>query len=323
MKTKTDVLVIGGGQAGLCVGYYLAQKNESFLIVDAEKKVGNAWRKRYDNLKLLTPNRENSLPGLSIEGKASKFPTKNEFADYLESYSRHFKLPIKNSIEIKSLRKNRSLFVAKHTRGSIYAKKVIVATGPFQKPSTPAIPGTNSLSTFQLHTFFYKNSKGFPEGKTLVVGAGDSGIQIAQEISRKNIVTLSSSRKFVFKNRYDFLYNIALGILGPENTRKLVALLGIKRVNSSGLEEFLKKGKIVLKPKLVKINKNKFYFSDGTFGMFDNVVWATGYTLDYSWIKIADIFNQIGLYFVYPRKDYGFIRDLAPKAKRIVELIDG
>src|SRR5215468_283536 len=109
---RVETLVIGGGQAGLTVGYYLAQHGIPFLILDAHPRVGDAWRNRWDSLRLFTPNRYVSLPGMRFPGRGDQSATKDELADYLESYARHFRLPVRNGVRVDRLWKEDGRFVA-------------------------------------------------------------------------------------------------------------------------------------------------------------------------------------------------------------------
>src|SRR5215471_14603157 len=106
-----DTIVIGGGQAGLAVGYHLQRQHLPFLIIDANPRIGDAWRNRWDSLRLFSPARYCGLPGLPFPGQGDAFPTKDDMADYLQVYAKHFQLPIQNGIKVDTLTTDRGRFV--------------------------------------------------------------------------------------------------------------------------------------------------------------------------------------------------------------------
>lgn len=179
MRAEIDILIIGAGQAGLAAGYYLKQANKSFLILSKEKSIGDVWRNRYDSLVLFTPRWYSALPGLRLEGEPNGFATKNEIADYLARYAIHFDLPVQLNTEIRSMTKEKDFFIVRTNAMEFIAKKVIIATGPFQKPFIPDIASKVPHDMYQIHTADYKKPSDLKKGPVLVVGAGNSGAQIA------------------------------------------------------------------------------------------------------------------------------------------------
>ena len=330
-KNILSVLIIGAGQSGLTIASYLKEAGIPFLLVDQSKRIGDSWRNRYDSLSLLTPLVEDSLPGMSLNGDPMSFPTKDEMADYLEQYARHFSFPINLNTRVIKLSKENDLFTIKTNKGQYMAKEVIVATGPFQRPFIPNIPDAVPRRIFQIHSQQYKNTRQIPKGRVLVVGAGNSGAQIAMELANTHDVTLSTKRKLIFSSKYDFLYRVIAKVFKVEAVRKIVDAFTVRKVFVADLEELIKSKKIVLKQELKKIEDGKFFFKDKSSAEFDVVVWATGFQFDYSWITLKNAFNKQGdvlhkngasfipgLYFVYPEEAYGFIRDL-PKLARLRE----
>lgn len=187
----TDTLVIGGGQAGLCVGHELAERGRRFLIVDANPRTGDAWRNRWDSLSLFTPNWANSLPGLAIGGHDWDFPTKDELADYLESYAQHFELPVRHGTRVDRLGRDGDRFVATAGEDTIEADSVIVAMAAYQRPRRPAFAGELDPRITQLHVAEYRNPEQLRDGPVLVVGAGNSGAEIAKELVGDHEVMVS------------------------------------------------------------------------------------------------------------------------------------
>ena len=324
-----DVLIVGAGQSGLASAYYIKQRKLSFLLVDAHKRIGDSWRNRYDSLNLLTPNRENSLPGMPID-KPLSYATKNEFADYLEKYAKQFHFPIEQSTAIEALSLEKGMFVAKAQNKEFFAKRVVVATGAFQEPYIPPVLAQNLGGIFFCHSATYKNPKQIPKGKVLVVGAGNSGAQIASELATTHDVVLSSRRRIVFGSRYDMFYLIAVSLLPMEQIRKIIDLFSVRKIFVPELEILLKNKKVILKSEVKTIKDNRVYFSDGTSDSFASIIFATGFTFDFDWIFIKEAFDSNhkpisplgasvvkGLYFVYHEKDEGFIRDLASRVRYI------
>jgi len=186
------VLIIGGGQAGLALGYHLQRAGLPFLIVDAAPEVGHAWRSRYDSLKLFTPAKRNALPGLPFPAAPEHYPSKDEVADYLAAYAQTFDLPLKLGVRATSLTFDGDMYTAHTSAGTLHALQVVIATGPFGTPWTP--DASRHLTLPQLHSSAYRRPAQLPPGEVLVVGSGNSGAQIAEELTATHPVTLALGR---------------------------------------------------------------------------------------------------------------------------------
>ncbi len=195
MTTIIDVLIIGAGQAGLALGYHLQKTPLSFQLVEGNERIGDSWRKRYDSLVLFTPRAYSALPGLPLPGDPAGYAGKDEAADYLETYARHFNLPVLTGIRIEALEydNNGSVFLAETSTGSnIAARAVVLATGAFQKQIIPALAGQLSEDVRQFTSENYKNAAQVPPGTVLVVGDGASGRDIASDLQASHTVILSA-----------------------------------------------------------------------------------------------------------------------------------
>src|SRR5690348_7963435 len=189
--TPLDVLVIGAGQAGLAMGYHLAQSGRSFQVVDAGAEIGQAWRSRWDSLRLFTSGRYDSLPGLPFPAAPDTYPGKDDVASYLQAYAAKFNLPVRLNTSVTSLTTSGGGYVAKAAGEALEARQVVVATGPFQVPFIPLIADALGPGVHQIHSAHYRHPQNVPPGKVLVVGAANSGCQIAQELSATHRVELS------------------------------------------------------------------------------------------------------------------------------------
>ncbi|HET9157044.1 MAG TPA: NAD(P)/FAD-dependent oxidoreductase, partial [Myxococcaceae bacterium] len=184
-KEHLDVLVIGGGQAGLSVGYHLARRGvKKFLILDANGRVGDAWRQRWDSLRLFTPAKYDGLDGMPFPAPPRHFPTKDEMADYLEAYARRFTLPIRNGVRVDGLLKDGDRYVVTSGARRFVAREVVVAMANYQRPKLPAFAGELDPSIVQLHSSAYRRPAQLREGTVLLVGAGNSGAEIAIELRK-------------------------------------------------------------------------------------------------------------------------------------------
>ena len=187
-----DVIVIGAGQSGLAIGRQLQQRGRSFLIVDAGPETGHVWRSRWDSLTLFTAARYSGLPGLPFPGDPDSYPTKDAVAQYLQHYATTFGLPIRHNTRVTRVTRDGAGFTV-HTDGeTFHAAQVVVATGPFQIPVIPAVADAIGPDIVQLHSSAYRNPEQLPAGPVLVVGAANSGVQIAAELHRTRPVTLAT-----------------------------------------------------------------------------------------------------------------------------------
>ena len=188
-----DVIGIGAGQAGLALGHYLAPAARTSLLLDAGPEVGHSWRTRWDSLRLFSPAQYDSLPGLPFPAPADTHPTKDEVADYLAAYARHFALPVRlNSPVVRLRREDDGTFAVTTPTETLRARQVVVATGPFQTPSVPALADQLDPRVPQLHSAAYRNPGQVPGGgRVLVVGAANSGLQIAAELGATQEVTVA------------------------------------------------------------------------------------------------------------------------------------
>ncbi|MER8476713.1 NAD(P)-binding domain-containing protein [Mesorhizobium sp. M1163] len=147
---RLDVLVIGAGQVGLATGYHLKRKSLDFYIIEQSTRIGDAWRKRYDSLTLFTPRALSALPGLQLAGDADGYPSRDEFADYLQDYAARWRLPVATGVRVVELARDGGDFLAMLSDGSTArSRSVVVATGGFQKPARPAIAAGFNASVVQ------------------------------------------------------------------------------------------------------------------------------------------------------------------------------
>ena len=199
-----DVVVIGGGQAGLAMGYFLARQGRRFVILEAGESVGAAWRGRWDSLVLFTPRRYSALAGLAFPGDPDGYPTRDDVIAYLERYAEAFDLPVEPNSPVRSLgRAEDGRFAIGLADRRISADSVVVATGPFQAPNTPAFAADLAPGLFQTHSNGYTRPTEVPAGTVVVVGGGNTGYQIAKELSATHRVTLAvGSRQLPLPQRF-------------------------------------------------------------------------------------------------------------------------
>src|SRR4051812_4815258 len=181
--TSFDVIVIGGGQAGLSVGYHLARRGLRFLILDAQTRIGDVWRKRWDSLRLFSPARFDGLDGMPFPASPSSFPTKDQMADYLETYAARFELPVLTGVTVTRLGRIGERFVIEAGQRRFEAEQVVVAMSDYQRGNIPAFARQLDPTIVQLHAADYRNPAQLREGGVLLVGAGNSGAEIAIELA--------------------------------------------------------------------------------------------------------------------------------------------
>jgi putative flavoprotein involved in K+ transport len=307
MKSESyDTVVIGGGQAGLTAGYYLQQLDGSFVILDANDRVGDAWRKRWDSLRLFTPAHFSRLPGLRLPAPNWTFATKDELADYLEEYARHFELPVQTGITVDGLAKRGDRFVVSAGDRTYKAANVIVATGAHRIPRVPAFATELDPRIVQLHSSEYRNPSQLQEGEVLVVGAGNSGAEIGRELSHDHVCRIAGKpageipvphgtrrarvgfRAFRFFGHRVLRADTRIGRkLGPKLLAHGDPLIRtrIKDLAAAGVE---------LVPRVVGVRDGMPELEDGRVVDVANVVWCTGFRNDeFGWIDLP-VFDDDG-----------------------------
>src|SRR5262249_35263532 len=181
---RVNSVVIGGGQTGLSVGYHLARRGVPFVILDANARTGDSWRQRWDSLRLFTPAKFAGLVGLTFRAAPNSFPTKDEMADYLEMYARTFALPVRSGVRVTRLSRQGSRLVVIAGDRRFEALNVVVAMANYQRPRIPPFARELDSRITQLHSLDYRNPAQLEPGAVLVAGAGNSGAEIAFELSR-------------------------------------------------------------------------------------------------------------------------------------------
>ena len=181
---RVETVIIGGGQAGLATGYQLATRGLPFVILDANERIGDGWRKRWDSLRLFTPARYDGLPGWPFPAPAWSFPNKDEVADYLEAYAARFDLPVRTGVRVDGLSREADRYVLAAGDRRFEADRVVVASGAYQRPRIPPFAAELDRGLVQLHSSEYRDPSQLQEGGVLVVGAANSGAEIALEVSR-------------------------------------------------------------------------------------------------------------------------------------------
>ena len=295
-----DVIVIGAGQSGLAIGRQLQQRGRTFLIVDAGPEVGHVWRSRWDSLTLFTTARYSGLPGLPFPGHPDSYPTKDAAAQYLRDYATTFGLPIRHSTRVTRVCREGAEFTVHTDGGGFHAAQVVVATGPFQHPVIPAVAEAIGPHIAQLHSSAYRNPDQLPAGPVLVVGAANSGVQIATELHQSRPVALSGGsatralpQRVLGRDLFWWLTETRL-ITAPAQSR-----LGRRFRNSGELvigtsTRQLARTGITVHPRVTAADATTVTFADGTTITPAAIVWATGYRPDYSLIDITGAIDAAG-----------------------------
>jgi putative flavoprotein involved in K+ transport len=295
-----DVAVVGGGQAGLAMGGFLKQQGYSSVILERASELAPAWRERWDSLTLFTPRRYSALPGLPFPGDPDGYPTRDEVITYLERYAETSELPVELTSEVEQLdRGDEGRFRLAAGGRTIIADQVVVATGPFQTPYVPKLAEKLSDDLFQTHAVGYRKPGGVPKGTVLVVGGGNTGFQIAKELSSTHAVVLSigSQQKPLPQRvlgRDLFWWLTKTRLLNKTVESRLGRKLSMRdTLIGSSPREMSERYGVELKPRLVDAEGRRLRFEDGTELEVDAIIWATGYRPDYSWIKLP-IFDGDG-----------------------------
>ena len=322
-REYVETLVIGGGQAGLATGYQLSQRDLPYKIIDANERVGDAWRNRWDSLRLFTPNRLNRLPGMRFPGFRWGFPSKDEWADYLESYARKFDLPVETGVRVERLTREGDRFIATSGDRRFEADNVIVAMSSWQRPRVPDFASELDPRIVQFHVAEYKNPRQLQDGGVLVVGAGNSGAEVASELARTHRVLLSGAGNGAIPFR-------------PESVPARVAMLFVGRVifhrvlttktpiGKKARPKWISTGEPLIRvkprdlaaagvervPRVTGIQSGSPQLEDGRTVDVANVVWCTGFEPGFSWIDLpvlgpqeplhrrGVVESEPGLYFI-------------------------
>jgi putative flavoprotein involved in K+ transport len=292
-----DVIVIGAGQAGLALGHHLAARGADFVLIDAAPEIGHSWRSRWDSLRLFSPAQYDSLPGMPFPAPADTHPSKDDVADYLAEYAARFALPVRCNTPVQRLhRATDRAFVATTPTGTVRARRVVIATGPFQAPHTPALADRLHPDVIQLHSAAYRNPTQVPGGgRVLVVGAANSGLQIAAELGATQPVTVAVGTRptelpqriggrdlFFWLTKSAFLTVPADTGIGRRLRARGDLVIGTR-------SRTLRRRGIDFRPRLTDIDCRTAVFADGSNVDIDAVVWATGYRPDYSWLQVPDV----------------------------------
>jgi putative flavoprotein involved in K+ transport len=298
-EQRLEVVVVGGSQAGLAMAWHLAQQGRRFVVLEAAPELGHTWRNRWDSLRLFTPAQYDALPGMAFPAPADTYPAKDPVADYLQAYAAAFDLPVRLNAKATELRRLEDGSFEIRTADQTYrARQVVAAAGPFQVPFVPPPAAKLDPSVTQVHSAGYRNPQALPDGPVLVVGGGNSGFQIAEELAATRTVDLSIATTYPMlpqrlAGRDLFWWLTRLGLLrvtvnsrpGRRMSRRdFVIGTNRKRLERAGVR---------FRPRLVDAEGRTVRFADHS--LLEDVavvVWATGYRADFTWIHIPGVVHE-------------------------------
>ena len=297
-----DYIIVGAGQAGLAMAYQLKQANATFIMLDSANEIGESWLQRWDSLKLFTPTEFNHLPGMPFPAIKGHYPDKYDVANYFKAYVTLFDLPVKLATKVLKVAKSPHTFTVECAQESYQCKQIIIASGPFHTPFIPACHQAISPETKQIHSCDYRNPQQLIAGDTIVVGAGDSGFQILQEIacddeSRQVFFSggtnaLTIPQEFLGKTLWWWFK--LLGVLsvnkytwlGKQIKQKMQPVIGID------IKALLAKKNITAVGHTLDANDDTLRCQHATLNSIKNIIWSTGFRADFTWIDGIELDQQ-------------------------------
>jgi putative flavoprotein involved in K+ transport len=313
------VAVVGAGQAGLSVGYHLKRKGIDHVILEGAPRIGNVWRHRWDSLRLFTPAKFDSLDGYRFPAHKDSFPTKDEMADYLEAYAAKFDLPVRVNEPVQRLHKANGRFRLETASGVYEADRVVVAAASYQKPRLPAFASDLDTEVFQMHSHEYRNPAQLPDGPVLLVGAGNSGAEIAMDLVKTHQVYLAGrdvghipfdiagfmGRKLLVRLVIRGMFHRLLTMRTPMGRKFRSKMHGhgmpLIRTRPGQLE----RAGVRRIGKITAIRDGKAVSDDGKTVPFRSVIWCTGFHSGFDWIDLP-VLDDHG----DPRQRFGKATDM-------------
>lgn len=317
MKEHIETVIIGGGQAGLAVGYQLRKSGRPFVILEANARVGDSWRKRWDSLRVFTPAKYNGLPGMRFPAPSLSFPTKDEVGDFQAAYAKRLDLPVRTSTRVDALDRDGDRYVVTAGEDTYDADNVVVATGACQIPRVPTFASELKPAIEQIHSSEYKSPSQLRDGDVLVVGTGNSGAEVAFELSRTRRVFVAGStpREVPFKH----------GAFGAAFALPLIRFMGTYLLNvdtpvgRKAQPQFLRHGAPLIRvkakdlaaagvtrlPRVAGVSEGLPLLEGGQRIDVANVIWCTGFRTDFDWIHLP-AFGEDGR----PKQYRGVVRSM-------------
>lgn len=340
LPSHARVAIIGGGQAGLAMARCLKVGGLEPLVLDAHGAVGDPWRRRYDSLKLFTPSQYSGLPGMPFPLPRDTYPTKDQVASYLVAYAKHFEIDVHLRSSVTRLtREGRHFRLEVNDSAVVMADVVVLATGTLQRPYTPSFANKLGEDVRQLHSDQYRNPTQLVPGDACVVGAGNSGAQIAEELSRNRRVYIAMPempKRFPQRllGRDIFWWMNLLGMLNvPAEARSHAISGGAIPLIGTDLKALIRSGAVTRMPRAVDAEPGHLLFENGKRLPVRNVVWATGFTNAYNWVDVPGAIDRDmprhhlgisvvhGLYFIglpwLATKGSGFLGWVGRDAERL------
>ena len=289
-----DTIVIGGGQAGLSMGYFLRRQKLDYLILDDREEPGGAWLNTWDSLKLFSPGQFSSLSGWMMPKGTEEYPGKDEFLDYLRAYEQRYNFPIERPVTVKNVMKKEGLFILETDRGIYQCKTLVSATGTANGPYVPDYPGSELFSGTQLHSIDYRSPDDFVDKRTLIIGGGNSGAQILAELSK-----VTHTQWVTLKPPHFLPEEIDGRYLFESATARFLDLCDSKKKHSLGdivmvetVKEAKARGVLESRAPFESFDENGVVWADGNHEAFDAVIWCTGFKAQFDYLAALNLMED-------------------------------
>jgi putative flavoprotein involved in K+ transport len=313
---RFETVVVGGGQSGLAVAYHLRKRDRQSVILDANERIGDSWRRRWDSLRLYSPARYDGLPGMPFPAPPHAFPTAGEMGDYLEAYAARFDLPVRTGVGVDGVSKHGGRYLVTSGAGRFEADNVVLASGGFQSPAVPAFASELDPGITQLHSRDYRSLAQLQEGAVLVVGAAHSGFDIAFEVAADHPTLLSGrdtgQLPFRIESRtgraaHRVMWLLATRVLTVNNPIGRKAGSYVRAHGGPAIRvkraDLLARGAERVLARTVGVAGGLPLLEGGRVAEVTNVIWCTGFRNDFSWIDPPVAAMEDG----FPRQERGVV----------------